>query len=59
MNCGSKMSEEAKCPDCDETIIKGSKFCLSCGKRLSNACPNCSVELAPGAKFCIECGTKI
>lgn len=48
------------CPSCNATLVKGTKFCPSCGTQLPEAkkCTGCGAELATGAVFCPNCGTK-
>lgn len=47
------------CPNCGMAVPAGSKFCLSCGAKITSAafCSNCGKPLPEGAKFCPECGT--
>ena len=55
------LSEGTVCPECGNTVQKGSKFCNFCGCKLPTAlfCSNCGKQLEPNSKFCNECGTKI
>lgn len=47
------------CRKCNEQIPSGSKFCLQCGEKVSDASVcTCGQQLAPNAKFCLECGKK-
>ena len=47
-----------KCPDCDNSIPKESKFCPLCGHQqvVFSQCSNCGKNLPPNAKFCPKCG---
>ena len=47
------------CPACRTENPVGSKFCNSCGNRLSSACPTCGATTPPEARFCNECGTAL
>jgi class 3 adenylate cyclase len=47
------------CANCGTENPSSSKFCASCGTRLSAACTNCGTALLPGARFCSECGTPV
>ena len=54
-----KKVKMATCPNCNERIKEGSKFCPSCGQKLVAVCPKCGKEVEQGAKFCTECGEKL
>ena len=48
------------CPECQQPVAAGAKFCGACGAAQTpqtRHCTNCGTELAAGAKFCGECGT--
>ena len=47
------------CPSCGTVNEKGTKFCASCGAKLTVDCPKCGAKLAIGAKFCPECGEQL
>ncbi|MDE3090305.1 MAG: SPFH domain-containing protein [Chloroflexota bacterium] len=49
------------CPNCNTSNPIGSKFCSSCGTKLSGTikCPTCGTENPAGAKFCSNDGTKL
>ena len=49
------------CPNCQNPLPQGAKFCASCGTKIGGGapCPNCQNPLPQGAKFCASCGTKI
>ena len=47
------------CPNCNEKIKKGAKFCANCGASLIEVCPKCHANVEKGAKFCSECGAKL
>ena len=47
------------CPGCGSVNEKGTKFCNSCGTKLTVDCPKCGNKLAIGSKFCPECGEQL
>lgn len=47
-----------KCLLCGIVVKKASKFCTSCGAKISMLCGNCSSTLRPDEKFCSQCGKK-
>ena len=49
------------CSKCNSPIPAGSKFCLQCGQKVSEAlfCMSCGEKLPANAKFCLKCGNKI
>lgn len=49
------------CPNCKTANPAGSKFCNSCGAKLTGTvkCPTCGTENPAGAKFCSNDGTKL
>lgn len=47
------------CPSCGTVNEKGTKFCASCGTKLTIDCPKCGNKLAIGARFCPECGEQL
>ncbi len=51
----------APCPQCQNPLPQGAKFCAACGAKTGGGqpCPQCQNPLPPGAKFCAACGTKI
>ncbi|MDD3224809.1 MAG: zinc ribbon domain-containing protein [Clostridium sp.] len=57
INKGSAIKNgEVMCPNCHTANSSTSKFCISCGTKLTLECPNCGKEINKGAKFCPECG---
>jgi len=51
-----------KCNTCGETNKDNAKFCIKCGKQLSNftlSCPHCKSIITPDDIFCKECGKRI
>ena len=60
----SNIQNAPKCPNCGAEIAENSKFCMKCGKPISeepkaNICPKCGAELQENAAFCMKCGAKI
>lgn len=58
--------ETQLCPNCNNFIPVGKKFCSLCGFKLMDVaekdsiiCPACGKQVKAGSKFCIQCGTKI
>jgi predicted amidophosphoribosyltransferase len=55
-------SKTTVCPTCGHEMPVGAKFCLNCGKKLSDdprLCPKCGHKIIQGMKFCQNCGTPI
>ncbi len=51
-----------KCNACGEANKDNAKFCIKCGKQLSNLtplCPNCKSIIAPDDIFCNKCGKEL
>ena len=51
-----------KCNSCGETNKDNAKFCIKCGKKLSNftpLCPNCKSIIATNDIFCNKCGKEL
>ena len=54
-----------KCPTCGMENDSGTKFCGSCGTKLSELknpsrkCVNCGTQVAENIKFCPDCGQKM
>jgi len=51
-----------KCNACGEINKDNAKFCIKCGKQLSNftlLCPNCKSITTPEDVFCKKCGKRI
>ena len=47
-----------KCLLCGTVVKPGTKFCTSCGAKISAICPGCRTALLPNTKFCPQCGRK-
>ena len=49
------------CPNCGAKNPKAAKFCVECGKNMTQKgkCPSCGAEVGPKSKFCPECGEKL
>lgn len=58
------VEEKDNCPNCKNSVKKGSVFCGHCGYRLvlpderSVVCPVCGFTMKPGVAFCGKCGHK-
>lgn len=52
-------ADQIECPNCHAMNPAGSKFCQSCGTKLSMECPNCGTAVPLGTKFCPNCGTNL
>ena len=52
-------SQIQKCPNCEEKIALGSRFCPQCGMPVGDNCPSCGEYVQKGDFFCIACGTKL
>ncbi len=53
---------DAKCPQCNQPLRPGSKFCNSCGNPIPSSaayCLGCGRPLLAGARFCDACGTPV
>ncbi len=50
-----------KCPSCNAYNDEKSKFCISCGNKLSpkSLCPHCSREVKAEDNFCKYCGNSL
>jgi hypothetical protein len=50
-----------QCAGCHSAIPAGSKFCLKCGQKISEAlfCISCGEGLPTEAKFCLKCGAPV
>jgi len=63
----SQAPAKIRCPKCGALAEAGTKFCASCGAKLTppvvpaapTTCPKCNAKLPVGAKFCPACGEKI
>jgi membrane protease subunit (stomatin/prohibitin family) len=54
--------ETITCPNCQASIVAGSKFCPNCGKQIQTAtvtCEKCGHQNAADAKFCVNCGNSL
>lgn len=62
-----EFAETIACPSCGQRIVKGKKFCATCGERIPENfddtmsikvryCKNCGSKLKVGQKFCNQCG---
>jgi hypothetical protein len=49
------------CPKCKSPIIRGTKFCESCGAKIDAlpACAHCGAPNVNGTKFCESCGSPL
>lgn len=49
------------CPNCNEPIQEGDKFCGNCGTEIlqPNVCPECGMVLNEGMRFCPNCGYEV
>lgn len=45
-----------RCPACDSENSELSRFCATCGGRLTVVCPHCTAAVSLGASFCTTCG---
>jgi len=50
--------QQYKCLLCGTVAKPGTKFCTSCGAKISAICTGCRSALLPNAKFCPQCGKK-
>ena len=51
-----------KCSKCDTELLKGAKYCTSCGtiKDATNQiCNKCNAVNPDNAKYCLDCGTPL
>jgi len=58
----SSNDDDAKyCPNCGAKNPKAAKFCVECGKNMTQKgkCPKCGAEVSSKSKFCPECGEKL
>lgn len=58
---GKAKASVITCPNCNNEVKKGAKFCSHCGASLETKkhCPNCGIEIENDAKFCPNCGQKV
>ncbi len=48
-----------RCSNCKKELLKGAKFCHSCGEKVIGSpkdCPSCNTQNNSNAKFCNTCG---
>ncbi|MEO8511010.1 MAG: AAA family ATPase [Chloroflexota bacterium] len=45
-----------RCPACEAENSDLSRFCGSCGSRLTETCPHCTAPVSRAASFCTTCG---
>ena len=45
-----------RCPACEAENADLSRFCGSCGTRLTESCPHCAAPVSLAASFCTTCG---
>jgi len=48
--------EVEPCARCGQRVMKGERFCASCGAPVAPPCPRCQSPTLPGARFCPACG---
>lgn len=53
--------EEAKCPDCGQSLPRDARFCPACGHQIViiQKCPYCTKNLPANARFCTACGKPV
>lgn len=52
-------AKTVKCPNCQNEVPEGSKFCMNCGTKIETpTCKKCGAKLSSNAKFCPECGER-
>lgn len=60
---GSRRTPPAARCACGTPILRGSRFCATCGRPVSSrpavACETCGAALAADARFCAACGTPV
>jgi predicted amidophosphoribosyltransferase len=47
------------CLSCKKPVLKGAKFCHTCGKELVMVCSNCSSMMPLDARFCPGCKNRM
>jgi hypothetical protein len=47
------------CTTCNYENKQGSRFCSSCGDRLSMLCPGCGEDIGLDTDYCPSCGTNV
>jgi hypothetical protein len=52
-------SSQNMCLVCKTVSKPGTRFCTTCGAKISPVCASCQTPLSPTARFCPECGRKI
>lgn len=53
---------QIKCPKCNASMEKGTKFCPECGEKMPQSkvkCPGCGKDVNAFTKFCPECGANM
>jgi hypothetical protein len=53
------VADHKVCQGCGTTNPVSGKFCIECGKPLSNLCVKCKTENEFGARFCFNCGIRL
>ena len=53
------VADDKICQGCGTTNPVSGKFCIECGKPLSNICAKCKTENEVGARFCFNCGIRL
>ncbi|MHB8417877.1 MAG: protein kinase domain-containing protein [Myxococcales bacterium] len=48
--------ELTPCARCGQRVVRGERFCSSCGAPVAPPCPRCQNPTLPGARFCPACG---
>ncbi|MGD0057244.1 MAG: zinc ribbon domain-containing protein [Methanomassiliicoccales archaeon] len=56
-----RLSKEAACGSCGQSIDEGDNFCRKCGAEVVRVpkCPSCELEVDESDAFCRRCGSKL